>query len=147
MSKQRRPEPPDEAPDTGGDGAFLAAVLEQSADIVIVIDGQARLRYANAAAEAALGRRSDELVGVGVLDLVHPDDVGLAIESLGGTTATGPGPKALINLRVAHGDGSWRRLEIIAANLLADPDVEGIVLGARDVTDARCSSPTGDSCG
>jgi diguanylate cyclase (GGDEF)-like protein/PAS domain S-box-containing protein len=110
-------------------------VLEHSADIVIVIDGQARLLYANAAAEATLGRRRDEVLGAAALDLVHPDDVGLAVESLGGTTATGPGTKVPINLRIGHSDGSWRRLEMIATNMLDDPDVGGIVLGARDVTD------------
>lgn len=135
MAKQRRPDPRATAPDPGGDGAFLRAVLEHSADIVIVIDGEARLLYANTAAEAALGRRRDELLGAAALDLVHPDDVGLAVESLGGTTATGPGTKIPINLRIGHADGSWRRLEMIATNMLDDPDVGGIVLGARDITD------------
>jgi len=135
MANQRRPDPGTGAPDPRGDGAFLGAILEHSADIVIVIDGQARLLYANAAAEAVLGRRRDELLGAGALDLVHPDDVGLAVESLGGTAATGPGTKIPINLRIGHSDGSWRRLELIATNMLDDPDVGGIVLGARDVTD------------
>ena len=134
MAKQRRPDPGSSAPQPGEDDAFLRAVLEHSADIVIVIDDQARLLYANAAAEATLGRRRDELLGVAALDLVHPDDVGLAVESLGGTTATGPGTKIPINLRIGHSDGSWRRLEMIATNMLDDPDVAGIVLGARDVT-------------
>ena len=135
MAKQRRPDPGSSDPGPSGDGAFLGAVLEHSADIVIVIDGQARLLYANAAAEAVLGRRRDELLGTPALDLVHPADVGLAVESLGGTTATGPGTKVPINLRIGHSDGSWRRLEMIATNMLDDPDVGGIVLGARDVTD------------
>jgi PAS domain S-box-containing protein len=134
MAKQRRPDPGSSAPQPGEDDAFLRAVLEHSADIVIVIDDQARLLYANVAAEATLGRRRDELLGVAALDLVHPDDVGLAVESLGGTTATGPGTKIPINLRIGHSDGSWRRLEMIATNMLDDPDVGGIVLGARDVT-------------
>jgi diguanylate cyclase (GGDEF)-like protein/PAS domain S-box-containing protein len=82
-----------------------------------------------------LGRHRDSLLGANVLDLVHPEDVGLAVESLGGTTATGPGRKVPIDLRVRHGDGSWLRLELIATNLLDDPAVRGIVLGARDVSE------------
>jgi len=135
MANNPRPDPPAVGPYPRGDSAFLRAVLEHSADIVIVIDGQARLLYANAAAEDALGRQRDALLGVAALDLVHPDDVGLAVESLGGTAATGPGRKVPINLRIGHSDGSWRRLEMIATNMLGDPDVGGIVLGARDVTD------------
>ncbi len=34
-----------------------------------------------------------------------------------------------------HADGSWRHIEGIGANLLHDPDVRGIILNYRDVTE------------
>jgi diguanylate cyclase (GGDEF)-like protein/PAS domain S-box-containing protein len=122
-----------------GDAAFLGAVLEEGSDLVLVVDGNARLRYANHAAEAALGRTREELAGRDVFDLVHPDDVDRAVESLGGTTTTGPGRKVPVELRGLHADGSWRRLEVIATNLLDDPSVGGIVLAARDITELRAA--------
>ncbi len=118
---------------------FLGAVLEQGSDLVIVTDGEGRLHYANRAAEEALGRSRDALASHGVLALVHPDDVALAAESLGGTTSTGPGRKGPVELRASHADGSWRRLEVIATNLLDDPSVGGIVLAARDITELRAA--------
>jgi signal transduction histidine kinase/CheY-like chemotaxis protein len=36
---------------------------------------------------------------------------------------------------VRHRDGSWRHLEVIATNLLAEPAVSGLVLNAHDVTE------------
>ena len=38
------------------------------------------------------------------------------------------------SLRVRHADSSWRTLEGLAVRRLDDPAVEGIILGARDVT-------------
>jgi signal transduction histidine kinase len=36
---------------------------------------------------------------------------------------------------VRHADGSWRNFETTVTNLLHDPNVEGLVLNSRDVTD------------
>ena len=44
------------------------------------------------------------------------------------------GESRTVQLRVAHGDGSYRHLEVIANNLLHSPAVNGIVLNAKDVT-------------
>jgi len=49
--------------------------------------------------------------------------------------ATIPGRVKKIDLRARHRDGSWRHLEAIATNLLDDPDVRGIVVNSRDVTE------------
>jgi predicted signal transduction protein with EAL and GGDEF domain len=40
-------------------------------------------------------------------------------------------------VRVAHANGGWRWLAVVATNLLHDPSVAGIVVNARDVTTAR----------
>ncbi len=136
---ERDPGPIPPLPALRGDAAFLGAVLEHGSDLVIVVDDETRVLYVNRAAEDALGCSRDELAGHDVLDLVHPDDLALATESLGGTTATGPGRKVPVELRGRHADGSWRRLEVIATNLLDDPSVGGIVLAARDITELRAA--------
>ena len=40
-------------------------------------------------------------------------------------------------MRFHHGDGSWRIMEGVAVNRLADPAVAGIVINARDITERR----------
>ncbi|MET0833276.1 MAG: hypothetical protein ABWZ62_04815, partial [Actinomycetota bacterium] len=37
--------------------------------------------------------------------------------------------------RVRHRDGTWLHSETVAANLLEDPNVRGLVLNTRDVSD------------
>ena len=39
--------------------------------------------------------------------------------------------------RWRHADGSWRWLESVRTNLLADPDVGAVVINSRDVTEQR----------
>jgi PAS domain S-box-containing protein len=49
-------------------------LLDLTVDAVCAVDAQGRFAYVNAAAEALLGYRADELVGVNMIELVHPED-------------------------------------------------------------------------
>jgi len=49
--------------------------------------------------------------------------------------ASTPGGVATGQFRIRHTDGSWRYLEAVATNLLAEPSVNGIVVNARDITE------------
>ena len=40
-----------------------------------------------------------------------------------------------IQFRYQQKDGTWKRLELVGQNRLADPDAAGIVTNWRDVTD------------
>ena len=42
-----------------------------------------------------------------------------------------------VTYRGRHADGSYRQLEAIITNLLADPVVAGMVINTRDVTERR----------
>ena len=48
-----------------------------------------------------------------------------------------PGIHAPIEFPVPHADGSWRYFEHTVNNLLDDPDVRGIVISSRDITDRK----------
>jgi diguanylate cyclase (GGDEF)-like protein/PAS domain S-box-containing protein len=67
------------------------------------------------------------------LELLHPDDVALAIENFAKIAAV-PGPHPPLVARIRHADGSWHWTEAFANNLLEDPDVKGIIVTTRDVT-------------
>ena len=75
-------------PETEGrptDRAFLQAVVDQSSDLIVVIESDATLRYVSGAANRILGLSPADWLGRSVLELVHPDDVEATVESLGGT--------------------------------------------------------------
>ncbi|HZA80212.1 MAG TPA: PAS domain S-box protein, partial [Actinomycetes bacterium] len=48
-----------------------------------------------------------------------------------------PGVTAAETWRVRHRDGTWLHSETVAANLLEDPNVRGLVLNTRDVSERK----------
>jgi diguanylate cyclase (GGDEF)-like protein/PAS domain S-box-containing protein len=112
----------------------LAALVENAADIIVVVDEDAMVLYASPATTRLLGLDEGELAGTRILDRVHPDDLARCDfkdlaepdeEGLPGTT----------ELRLAHAEGGWRHFELVATDLSENPAIGGVVLNARDVTD------------
>jgi PAS domain S-box-containing protein len=125
--------------------ARYRTLVSQSADLLLVLDGRGHITFVSPSVRDMLGyepgRPGAELSSIGdVLGYVHADDVDTVravAETLvpGGSAAgsvTGP-----IEVRARHANGSWRVLEVMASELLADPSVEGYVINARDVTERR----------
>ena len=60
----------------GSDDWWLRSVVENSSEIVTVVDPDGTLRYANPAWERVLGYDLDETIGtMNVLDHVHSEDL------------------------------------------------------------------------
>jgi two-component system cell cycle sensor histidine kinase/response regulator CckA len=114
------------------------ALIEQALvrDVVVTLDRDARIQYLSPSVEPVLGYAASELVGRTVFEFVHPDDIGIAA----GAFAVGlsrPGPADPVELRFRHRDGTWRILEAVGNNLLADPELQCVVVVSRDVTDRK----------
>jgi diguanylate cyclase (GGDEF)-like protein/PAS domain S-box-containing protein len=110
------------------------AVLKYLPDPLVALDGEARILWANDAAERLLGVPADTWVGRSALDLVHHDDIPMAALSL--QSVQGKDMGTLIELRVRSTDG-WRLVELLAANRLDDPEVAALLLSMRDITERR----------
>jgi two-component system cell cycle sensor histidine kinase/response regulator CckA len=116
----------------------LRTLVERAADAISILDEEWRVVYQSPAAARILGRPLAEMDGVGVLDLVHPDDRATTRSALASLAADG-GRSLPIQLRVLRPDGSTRAIAGSAQNLLADPAVRGYVVNWRDVTDERAA--------
>lgn len=113
--------------------AWLRALLRRSSDPVIVVSAHGEVTYATPAIEAVLGWTPEEALARG-LGLVHPEDLarlGAAFDSV----VSRPGATETVEYRARHADGSWRHLDAALTSLLDDPQVQGVVLNHRDVTD------------
>ena len=66
---------------------------------------------------------------------VHPDDVERATSAVREFVEGVRGPDDPWLVRVAAADGRWHWFETAATDLRANPDVEGILLATRDVTE------------
>ena len=110
------------------------ALVEHSSDIITVFDDTGTILFASPSADRILGYPEGTQLGRSVFELLHPEDVGQAQISLRGS-AIEAGAAIAVQLRVRHADGTWRDVETVATNLLDDPDVAGIVMNSRDVTE------------
>jgi PAS domain S-box-containing protein len=113
----------------------VRSILRNSADIVVLIDAAGVPRYIAPSAGSQLKLAPRRSRGnTDVTALAHPDDVARVRELLAQVAAK-PGDSPVFRCRLRHRDDTWHTFEVAPVNLLEDPDVEGIVLTARDVTD------------
>jgi PAS domain S-box-containing protein len=116
--------------------ARFRSLVQNAADITALIDHSGTIRFVSPSVERILGYDPDAFVGVYIAAVIHPDDrarVGqflVAILDERGATPT-------MEARLRHQDGSWRDVEWIGNNLLDDPNVGGIVVNVRDITDRK----------
>lgn len=113
---------------------LFRGLIERQLDFIVTLDGGACFSYASPSVERAFGYRWEELAGRPLLEFVHPDDID-EVASFIGRHLPEPGPAPPLELRVVAKDGTWRRVEALANNLLDDPGVRSIVVNARDISD------------
>jgi diguanylate cyclase (GGDEF)-like protein/PAS domain S-box-containing protein len=110
------------------------ALVQNSSDIIAILDESARIRYVSPAVQAVLGLPADTLQGHSALGTVHPRDR-RAVREMLDRTLLRPETVHSIEFRVRHRAGEWRTLRATVQNLLQEPAVGGIVVNAEDVTE------------
>ena len=110
-------------------------MVQQSADVIMIVDGHGAVQYATPSATAVLGRSYDQ-PGDNIFDNVHPEDLP-SFEIAFAATMGGRQTPESTELRVRHGHGGWRYVEVTGSNLIEDPAVLGVVVNMRDVTERR----------
>ena len=115
---------------------YFRRLIEQAQDIIAVLDAAGTIRYASPSVFRLLGYAPEELIGLLLVEMVHPDDVVPTLRVFSEGVATGQGG-LLLELRVLHKDGTYRMLEAVGRHLLDDPLVQGVVINARDVTERK----------
>jgi PAS domain S-box-containing protein len=116
--------------------ARFRSLIANATDLIAILDADGTVRYQSPPIARILGYGAEELVGRNAFDLVHPDDRAATWAAFAAAVAD-PACAPTVEFRFRHQDGSWRWLESTVANLLADPDVAGVVVNARDVTERK----------
>ena len=116
---------------------FFRALVDHLSDLVIVIDARGGVRYSSdtgitGASRQSVAETSPDQHAASFFDLIHPDDRRLVDEAIS-TALNQPGPTVPIEMRAAGRTG-WRTLELVAGNLLDDPDVHGVLVAVRDLS-------------
>ena len=112
------------------------ALVRHTADVIAITDADGTFHYVSPAAERVLGRAPEDLVGTDLAALVLPED-GARWAGFCAAVLARPGTVPTAEFRVHHPDGSWRHTEVVGSNQLVEPDVAGIVLTMRDITERK----------
>ncbi len=126
-SDRRARDHQEDAAETAG----FRSLVERSHDPMLIVDHDGTITYVNPAAEATFGYR--DRIGTSAIDLLHPDDQPAARDRMAEATEGAALGEPVVR-RIRHADGRWRSCETVSTNLLADPDVGGVVVVLRDVT-------------
>jgi diguanylate cyclase (GGDEF)-like protein/PAS domain S-box-containing protein len=112
----------------------FAALVQHSSDVVTVVDRLGNVAYQSASSQRVLGYDPDDLVGRSVCGLMNGEEAQAFLEALDQAASE--------SLRIhtvyttwLHATGRPCRVEVTITNLLDNPDVKGLVLNSRDVTD------------
>ncbi|MDQ3679053.1 MAG: EAL domain-containing protein [Actinomycetota bacterium] len=112
------------------------ALVENSSDLVSVIGADGKASFVSPASTSLLGVHESDLVGIHPFARMHPHDWDRASDLLDRAWAV-PGVREPIEARLFHGNGDWRWFEMVVVNLLDEPEVAGMVIHARDITERK----------
>ena len=115
----------------------LAAMVEHSSDVVLLVDADGIINYASPGLASTLGHRPTDWTGRSVIDLVAGDDRDAAATELRQASRLPRGEMAKFEASLVRVDGQRRRMEATIANLLGGDAVDGVVVTFRDVTEQR----------
>ncbi|MFC6938522.1 PAS domain S-box protein [Salinirubellus sp. GCM10025818] len=111
-------------------------LTEHSTDVIVIVDEDLRFSYVSASVQPILGHRPEDLVGEDALAYVHPDDRHVAVASLSEVIDRPEMPMS-DEVRLRNADGTWTWIEARARSQIDDPDVGGIVIYSRDISDRK----------
>ena len=132
--------------DPGRHGEWAGLTPEERFRVFAVLDVAGRVRYVGPTMAAYLGLEPESLFGRSVFDVIHPDDRRRVWSSIVDVVAA-HGSTAPIELRVRRHDGAWRRIEVVAFNLVDGSDASAIVVMTHDVAERVLTDEAPDATG
>ena len=112
------------------------SLVQNSSDVITILDADGNPRWHSESVRRVLGYDPEKLLHTKEWTIVHPDDRD-RVAGFVAQAAMRPGVTAATTWRMRHRDGTWLHTETVAANLLDDPNVGGLVLNTRDVSERK----------
>jgi diguanylate cyclase (GGDEF)-like protein/PAS domain S-box-containing protein len=116
--------------------ARFAALVQNSSDVILLVDLSGVVRYQTPSVERILGYLPSDLAGTPLAQLVEPDEearlLDLVERAKSRPSVTGPA-----ELRLHKKDGERLFMEVTVTNLLENPDLGGLVFTLRDVHERK----------
>jgi len=116
--------------------AYFRALIENSYEVIILIDEKGKIIYISPSVYKVFGYKAEFVVGKKVGDFVYqqnPEKIVSYFEKI----LKVPEQTHVVELHYTHSDGSVCTMESTALNLLKNPNIKGIVLNVRDITEQK----------
>ena len=114
---------------------FASYLIDNAPDIMMVLDFDLTIRYVTPSVRQVLGYSPEEMTGASLTAYLSPDDGGPVREIFVDAQSESPG--GTFELKVWHRDGFWRYMEMHARNLADAPELKGMLVYLRDVTEHK----------
>ncbi len=115
------------------------ALVENSSDAVVLLRLDGEIADVTRSMRGILGWEPAEVIGRRGFDYLHPEDRDSIVRGFERVAAATDqrGAVHIAPCRIRHKDGTWRYVEGVATNLLAEPAVSAVVVNFRDITDRK----------
>ena len=115
-------------------------VLEKSHEaIVLVTPDMVVLRLIH----SAVGYKESEVLGQSVMSIIHPDDIA-SLKNKFLQLVNGQSKSLDCQFRLKKSDGTWAWVKGEMTDMLDDPDVQAILLNARNITEEKKQAAAAD---
>jgi PAS domain S-box-containing protein len=115
---------------------YFRALTDNALDTLTVLDREGRYSHNSPSIKRVLGYEPKELTGQSAFSLIHPEDLPGVLQGFD-RCLKNPDQTITLEFRVRHQDGSWRYLEGVGQSRLDDPDIAGVVVNSRDISDRK----------
>lgn len=115
---------------------YFRSLIEDSSDVIVVANINGTVRYESPSMQRFLGHKPEDRIGKNGFELVHPDDLPRA-RMIFAEVQTTPGKVVSTTARLCDIKGNWHYVEAVLRNLVNKPEINGIVISFRDITERR----------
>ena len=115
---------------------YYRALMENSLDGFAILNRDGVIQYNTPSLKPILGYEPDELAVQNAFSFVHPEDLANARRSFE-RALQDPKLRITQELRFRRRDGSWCDVEVVGQSHLDDPQIAGVVLNTRDITERK----------
>ncbi|MBF6571622.1 MAG: PAS domain S-box protein [Candidatus Binataceae bacterium] len=116
--------------------AYFRSLIENSSDLITVIDGRAHIWFQSSSAQRLLGYAPHDMINRSALEFLHPEDIPMVLEKIRYATEN-PAPPTEAYFRMRHKNGAWRIFHGRCSLLPGEPTPPRLVVNSRDVTDSK----------
>jgi PAS domain S-box-containing protein len=115
---------------------YFRTLTEHSLDVLTILSRDGLFQYNSPSLKSVLGYEPKDVAGQSAFALVHPEDLP-ATQRAFQRALDHPDDIITHEFRCRRQDGSWCHLEVVGQNRLDDPEIAGVVLNSRDVSDRK----------